>query len=150
MDGSTVRGPLEVESLPRMFQRSVKAHPDKTALIIEKGGVKQEYTYEELQVQVGSLARALIDIGIKPGDKVTFKVRSFRTKEGSEVWDFGDGTPKVTVQSDGNAQVHNPKGYAVTKHRYKRPGHYIATVERSNGRGHRAVTHLHIRVGIGD
>ncbi|UCE46336.1 MAG: peptidoglycan DD-metalloendopeptidase family protein [Phycisphaerales bacterium] len=88
--------------------------------------------------------------GIKPGDEVTFKVRSFRIKEGSEVWDFGDGTPKVTVQSDGNAQVHNPQGYAVTTHRYSEAGHYIATVERSNERGHRAVTHLHIRVGEGD
>ncbi len=88
--------------------------------------------------------------GIKPGDEVTFKVRSFRIKEGSEVWDFGDGTPKVTVQSDGNAQVHNPKGYAVTTHRYTEAGHHIATVERSNERGHRAVTHLHVRVGVGD
>ena len=86
--------------------------------------------------------------GIKPGDEVTFKVRSFRVKEGSEVWDFGDGAPKVTVQSDGNAEVHNPKGYAVTTHRYKKPGHYIATVERTNARGHRAITHLHIRVGV--
>ena len=88
--------------------------------------------------------------GIKPGDEVTFKVRSFRIKEGSEVWDFGDGTPKVTVQSDGNAKVHNPQGYAVTKHSYKKPGHYIATVERTNARGHRAITHLHIRVGMYD
>jgi murein DD-endopeptidase MepM/ murein hydrolase activator NlpD len=88
--------------------------------------------------------------GIKGGDEVTFKVRSFRTQEGSEVWDFGDGTPKVTVQSDGNAQVHNPQGYAVTKHSYKKPGHYIATVARNNKRGHLAVTHLHIRVGVGD
>ena len=88
--------------------------------------------------------------GIKSGDEVTFKVRSFRIAEGSELWDFGDGTPRVTVQSDGNAVTHNPQGYAVTKHRYKKPGHYIATVERSNQRGHRAVTHLHIRVGTGD
>ena len=88
--------------------------------------------------------------GIKPGDEVTFKVRSFRTKEGSEVWDFGDGTPKVTVQSDGNARVHNRQGYAVTRHRYKKAGHYIATVERSNQRSHRAVTHLHVNVGMGD
>ncbi|MHC4168197.1 MAG: PKD domain-containing protein [Planctomycetota bacterium] len=88
--------------------------------------------------------------GIKPGDEVTFKVRSFRITEGSEVWDFGDGTPKLTVQSDGNAQVHNPQGYAVAKHRYKMAGHYIATVERGNDRGHRAVTHLHVRVGVDD
>ncbi|MFH1883006.1 MAG: ChbG/HpnK family deacetylase [Planctomycetota bacterium] len=84
---------------------------------------------------------------IKPGDEITFKVRSFRTTYGSEVWDFGDGSTKVTVQSDGNVQVHNPQGYAVTTHRYKKPGHYIASVKRSNERGHEAITHLHINVG---
>jgi len=84
---------------------------------------------------------------IKPGDEITFKVRSFRTTYGSEVWDFGDGSTKVTVQSDGNVQVHNPEGYAVTTHSYNKPGHYIASVKRSNERGHEAVTHLHIHVG---
>ncbi|MHC4146118.1 MAG: PKD domain-containing protein, partial [Planctomycetota bacterium] len=87
---------------------------------------------------------------IKPGDEITFKVRSFRTTHSNEVWDFGDGSPRVTVKSDGNANVHDPEGYAVTRHSYKKPGHYIATVERSNQRGHRAVTHLHIHVEVGD
>ncbi len=86
---------------------------------------------------------------IKPGDEVTFKVRSFRTRHGSEIWDFGDGSAKVTVQSDGNAEVHNPNGYAVTTHRYKAPGQYIATVKRANERGHEAITHLQICVGQG-
>ena len=86
---------------------------------------------------------------IKPGDEVTFKVRSFRTKSGSETWDFGDGSAKVTVQSDGNAEEHNPQGYAVTTHRYKAPGQYIATVRRSNERGQEAITHLQICVGRG-
>jgi len=67
---------------------------------------------------------------IKTGDEITFKVRSFRTTYGSEVWDFGDGSPKVTVRSQ-----------------YKKPGHYIASVKRSNERGHEAITHLHIYVG---
>jgi len=85
---------------------------------------------------------------VKPGDEVTFKVRSFRTTHGNEVWDFGDGSPKVAVQSDGNVQVHNPQGYATTKHRYKEPGHYIAAVKRSNALGHEAITHLHLCIGI--
>jgi len=84
---------------------------------------------------------------IKPGDKITFKVRSFRTTFGSEVWDFGDGGAKVTVQSDGNVQVHNPQGYAGTTHSYEKPGHYIASVKRSNEHAHEAITHLHIYVG---
>lgn len=86
---------------------------------------------------------------IKPGDEIIFKVRSFRTKGGSEVWDFGDGSEKVTVQSDGNAEEHNPQGYAVTTHRYKAPGQYIATVRRNNERGQEAITHLQICVGRG-
>jgi len=83
---------------------------------------------------------------IKPGDEITFKVRSFRTQHGKEVWDFGDGSPKVTVQSDGNAKVHDPNGYAVTTHRYEKPGDYIATVRRKNEHGHEAITHLHVSV----
>ncbi|HUT14124.1 MAG TPA: PKD domain-containing protein, partial [Thermoguttaceae bacterium] len=87
---------------------------------------------------------------IKPGDEITFKVRSFRTTYGGEVWDFADGSPKVAVQSDGNANVHDPNGYAVTTHRYKAPGQYIATVRRSNERGYEAITHLQIVVGGDD
>ncbi|MEJ2704163.1 MAG: PmoA family protein, partial [Sedimentisphaerales bacterium] len=84
--------------------------------------------------------------GIEPGDEITFKVRTFRTQHGSEVWDFGDGSPKVTVHSDGNANVHDPNGYAVTAHRYSKPGVYIATVRRQNEYGQDAITHLHIAV----
>ena len=87
---------------------------------------------------------------IKPGDEITFKVRSFRTTAGSEVWDFGDGSPKVTVHSDGNANEHDPNGYAVTTHRYKASGQYIATVRRSNERDHEAITHLQVIVSTPD
>ncbi len=84
--------------------------------------------------------------GIKPGDELTFKVRSFRTTHGYETWDFGDGSPEVAVRSDGNAEVHSPQGYAVAKHRYRRPGDYLASVRRTNERGRQAITHLHIHV----
>ena len=85
--------------------------------------------------------------GLRAGDEVTFKVRSFKTQHGSEVWDFGDGSDPVTVRSDGNASQHNPDGYAITTHRYKKPGDYIVTVKRSNEQGHTATGHLHVRVG---
>ncbi len=85
---------------------------------------------------------------IKPGDEVTFKVRSFRIgpHEGQETWDFGDGSPTVNVQSDGNADRHAKNGYAVTTHRYSKPGDYLVSVHRSNQRGETATARLHVCV----
>ncbi|PYV85680.1 MAG: hypothetical protein DMG05_22215 [Acidobacteria bacterium] len=83
---------------------------------------------------------------IKPGDPVTFKVRTFRTTDGNETWDFGDGSPPVTVKSDGNVNPLAPEGYAVTVHRYKKAGHFLVRVERSNKQGSKAVAHLHVLV----
>jgi murein DD-endopeptidase MepM/ murein hydrolase activator NlpD len=84
--------------------------------------------------------------GIRAGDEVTFKVRSFLTQHGDEVWDFGDGTPEVRVKSDGNAVVHAKDGYAQTVHRFSEPGDYIVRVERSNERGEKAIAHLIVHV----
>lgn len=50
--------------------------------------------------------------GIHLNDPVTFKARTFRAKTGNETWNFGDGTPPVTVHSDANANPHAPNGYA--------------------------------------
>lgn len=84
--------------------------------------------------------------GIKPGDPVTFVVRSFRTTEGKETWDFGDGSPKVDVLSDGNVVPLAKDGYARTVHRFERTGHYLVRVERTNKRGEPAIAHVHVRV----
>lgn len=84
--------------------------------------------------------------GIKPGDPVTFLVRTFRTTDGKETWDFGDGSPKVQVQSDGNVVPLARDGYARTVHRFERAGHYVVRVERTNGRGETAVGHVHVLV----
>lgn len=86
--------------------------------------------------------------GIKPGDNITFLVRTFRTIEGKETWDFGDGSEKVEVRSDGNAVMLAKDGYARTVHRYEKPGHYLVRVERTNGRGETATARLHVRVGV--
>jgi murein DD-endopeptidase MepM/ murein hydrolase activator NlpD len=82
--------------------------------------------------------------GLRAGDEVTFKVRSFGTQHGEEVWDFGDGSTPVKVQSDGNANQHNPAGYAITQHRYKKAGDYIVTVRRSDQHGYEAIGRLHV------
>ena len=83
--------------------------------------------------------------GIRANDPVTFKVRTFHTG-GGEVWDFGDGSPKVRVKSDGNARVHAEDGYAVTTYRFAKPGDYIVRVEYTDDNGITATAHLHVKV----
>jgi murein DD-endopeptidase MepM/ murein hydrolase activator NlpD len=85
--------------------------------------------------------------GIQAGDLVTFKVRTFRTTDGAETIDFGDGSPQITVHSDGNVDMHAVDGYAVTNHRFSQPGHYIVRTERSNNLGLKATGHVHVSVG---
>jgi murein DD-endopeptidase MepM/ murein hydrolase activator NlpD len=87
--------------------------------------------------------------GLRAGDEITFKVRTFRTTDGSEVWDFGDGTPTVEVRSDGNVRQLDPNGYAVTTHRYAKPGHYLVRVERTDRFGMKAVGRLDVLVTDG-
>jgi hypothetical protein len=84
--------------------------------------------------------------GIRPGDPVVFKVRTFRDKEGGETWDFGDGSAPVTVKSDANAVMHAPTGYAEAIHKYERPGHYLVKVEHVSPEGVKAVARLQVRV----
>lgn len=83
---------------------------------------------------------------IRPGDAVTFKVRTFNTTAGKESWDFGDGSPTVEVQSDGNAVKLAENGYAITTHQYDKPGDYLVRVTHSNEHGVTATGHLHVRV----
>jgi hypothetical protein len=84
--------------------------------------------------------------GLKAGDTVTFKVRTFgvRPDEGQETWEFGDGTVPVHTRSDGNKNHHAKDGYAVTTHRYKKPGHYLVSVHRTDDRGYTATGRLHV------
>lgn len=79
-------------------------------------------------------------------EPITFKVRSFGTTEGQEVWDFGDGSPPVKVRSDGNVDPLAEDGYAVTHHAYGRPGDYLVSVQRRTGDGVTATARLHVRV----
>ena len=84
---------------------------------------------------------------IHAGDEVTFTVRSFNNKtHGKEIWDFGDGTAKVEVLSDGNSVKLAPDGYAETTHAFEKPGDYIVRVERINEHGAKASGNLWVRV----
>jgi len=86
--------------------------------------------------------------GVRVGDEVTFKVRSFavRPDEGRETWDFGDGSGAVTTRSDGNVKQLAKDGYAVTTHRFAKPGRYIVTASRTNDRGQTATGRVWLRV----
>jgi hypothetical protein len=84
--------------------------------------------------------------GLRPGDLVTFKVRTFNTTHGKETWDFGDGSPPAETQSDGNIADRNPVGYTITGHRYSKPGDYLVRVERADSRGYKAIGRLWVQV----
>ena len=83
---------------------------------------------------------------IRANTPVTFKVRTFRTTDGGETWDFGDGSAPVKVKSDGNVNSHAPWGYAEVHHRYRKPGHYLVKVERTDRHGQTATARLYVRV----
>jgi PKD domain len=90
---------------------------------------------------------------LRVGQPIEFLVRSSRDlapeKEHFELWDFGDGSPKVRTKSDGvrsYEMYHDPNGYALTKHRYTKPGQYIVTVRTQNSRGETAVDRLWITI----
>jgi hypothetical protein len=83
---------------------------------------------------------------IRPGDPITFKVRTFGTTDVKETWDFGDGTPTVEVRSDGNVVKLARDGYAIVTHRFARPGDYLPRVERTDRRGRKATARLFVRV----
>ena len=86
-------------------------------------------------------------LNVKAGQTLTFKVRTFRTTHGQETWDFGDGSAPVTVKSDGCVKPLAKDGFAVTEHRFAKPGNYIVRVERSNERGEKTMAHLWVEVG---
>lgn len=57
---------VDVNIVHRLFENRVKEHPDKTALISCDG----EFTYDELNRKANRVAHALINRGVKVGDKV--------------------------------------------------------------------------------
>ena len=84
--------------------------------------------------------------GLTPGKPVTFKVRTFGTTDGQEIWSFGDGAT-ATTKSDGNVEPLAKNGFADTTHAFTKPGDYIVRVERANRLGQKAIAHLWVRVG---
>jgi CubicO group peptidase (beta-lactamase class C family) len=148
-DGSTASGP----TIERVYQQP-GTYSEVLKVTDEADQVAWDFAVVEVQDPScpGQLPPSIHPAyfptdGIRPGDVVTFKVRTFRTTDGEERWDFGDGSPPVSVRSDGNVNQHAKDGYAVTEHRYGRPGRYLVRIERSNERGEKAVGHVVVEVG---
>jgi murein DD-endopeptidase MepM/ murein hydrolase activator NlpD len=146
-DGSTATGPL----IERAYDRP-GSYSEILKVVDSQGRVDYDFAMVQILDKDPDKLPPTIHpsyaptFDIHPGDPVTFKVRTFRTQAGKETWDFGDGTPAVEVRSDGNANPLDPDGYAVTVHRFSKPGHYIVRVERTGHTGAKAIGHLQVRI----
>jgi hypothetical protein len=147
-DGSTATGPTvqHTYARPGIYCETVKVTDGAGSVDYDFAVVQAANPDDPARGASGIHAAYAPTFGLRPGDAITFKVRSFGTQHGEEVWDFGDGSPQAAVRSDGNVTYHNPDGYAVTTHSFARPGDYIVSVSRTNERGVGAVDRLHVRV----
>ncbi len=151
-DGSDASGPVieRKYDTPGVYSEILRITDDRGNADYDFAVVqviaKQSRDAESEKVPPSLHANYSPSMGLKPRQSITFKVRAFRTTHGEETWDFGDGSPPVTVKSDGNIDKHAKDGYALTTHAYEKAGDYIARVERSNRRGEKAIAHVHVRV----
>ena len=148
-DGTTAEG---------VVQRKTYDKPGEYSEILKVTDSKGKIDYDFTVIQVydrGKTEQTIPAIqpayhpslDIKPGDPVTFLVRTFNTDVGNEVWDFGDGSPPVTVKSETVDRQNYVKGkFAKTVHSFSEPGHYIVSVKRSDESGREAIAHLHVVV----
>ena len=150
-DGATAGGAMPQRRYPRsgMYSEILKV-TDAAGRVDYDFAVVQVLDREHPEQLPPSIHAAYWPtLDLKPGAEVIFKVRTFRigAHEGRERWDFGDGSPAVETQSDGNAVPLAQNGYAITAHRYSKPGHYLVSVTRSNDRSQAATARLHVEVG---
>jgi len=148
-DGTTADGAVHKKSYSTAGEYS-----EILKVTDSKGNVDYDFTYVQVY-EKGHPEKRIPTIhpvyyptlNIKPGDPVTFLVRTFGSDTGDEVWDFGDGTEKVTVNSGViQRQTQNDGQYASAIHSFQKPGHYIVRVERINESGFPAIGHLHVTV----
>lgn len=84
---------------------------------------------------------------VRRGQPVRFFVCTFRTRQAEETWDFGDGSPPVTVRSQTAPDSLLAAGeYVETRHSFSKPGDYIVRVTSRKGRGETAAAHLWVPV----
>jgi murein DD-endopeptidase MepM/ murein hydrolase activator NlpD len=148
-DGSTAKGIVQKRKYKKAGEYS-----EILKVTDSKGNSSYDFAYVQVfdkknpERQIPTIHPAYYPTqNIKSGDPVTFVVRTFGSQVGEEVWDFGDGSNKVVVNSgviDRNTQ--NEGKYAETVHKFSKPGQYIVRVERSNEFGFKAIGHLYVNV----
>src|SRR5262249_18676977 len=82
---------------------------------------------------------------IRPGDPITFVVRTAGTVPSGETWVFGDGSPPVKVRSDASTGKE-AFDYAQTVHSFARPGHYLVRAQHTTESGAVITARLHVHV----
>jgi murein DD-endopeptidase MepM/ murein hydrolase activator NlpD len=146
-DGTKAKGPVQKRSYDKAGEYSEILKVTDT-----KGNVDYDFTYIQVfdrqhpENQIPTIHPAYHpSLGIKPGDPVTFLVRTFGSQTGNEIWDFGDGSGKVTVNSgEVQRKTQNQGEYATVVHTFSKPGNYVVRVERTNQFGYPAIGHLHV------
>ena len=148
-NGTTAKGATQVRSysLPGEYSEILKV-TDSAGNVDYDFIVVQVYDRDNTDQTIPVMQTAYHpSLDIKPDDPVTFLVRSFNTKVGSEIWDFGDGSPQVSVRSETpNRQNYTEGKFAETVHSFAEPGDYIVRVERIDEAGIIAIAHLHVVV----
>ena len=140
-DGRTAQGPVQVMTYdrPGEYSEIVKV-ADSEGNVDYDFAVVQIKDPENISKGAPAIHTAYYpSFDIKPGDPVTFKVRTFNAIEGADEFDFGDGSPVVKLKSvecfhpeylgfmrllgfDLQPRYHNPDGYAETVHHFENPG----------------------------
>ncbi len=148
-DGTTAEGAVQEKSYekPGEFSEILKVS-DSNGNVDYDFTVIQVYDRDKPEKTIPTMQPAYYpSLNIKPGDPVTFLVRTFNTDYGNEVWDFGDDSPQVTVKSETVERRNQTKGkFAETVHSFSEPGHYVVSVERTDEYGLKAIAHLHVVV----
>ncbi len=73
----TMGGPsVERDHLAFLIRESARRHADRPAMRFQDGGAWRSFTYAELGDRVRSAARAIVDLGIQPGDRVGLFARN--------------------------------------------------------------------------
>ena len=152
-DGSRASGPIVTRTYgkPGTYSEVLKITDtrDRSAYdfaVVQIAGEPVSQQQDESSLAPTIHASYWPTLDVRAGQTVTFLVRTCRTTHGQETWDFGDGSKPVTVKSDGCAIEKARDGYARTQHVFRKPGDYLVKVERANGRGETATTHLWVPV----